>query len=86
MSRQFKGVAGHSPQGSNGMIDQIKAAAERLKGVTHVTPVMTSRTLDQLADARVWLKCENFQRMGPFKFRGAYNAISKLTEGIGTCF
>lgn len=62
------------------MIDQIEAAAERLKGVAHVTPVMTSRTLDRSAGARVWLKCENFQRMGAFKFRGAYNAISRLGD------
>jgi len=60
--------------------DMIKAAQERIKGHAHVTPVMTSNTLNQHTDAEVFLKCENFQRMGAFKFRGAYNAMSQLTE------
>jgi threo-3-hydroxy-L-aspartate ammonia-lyase len=58
----------------------IEAAQERLKGHAHVTPVMTSQTLDDLTGARIFFKCENFQRMGAFKFRGAYNAMSQLTE------
>jgi threonine dehydratase len=55
-------------------------AARRLHGVAHRTPVMRSRTLDERVGARVYVKCENFQRGGAFKFRGAYNAISRLTE------
>lgn len=62
------------------MFENIKAAGERLKPVANVTPVMTSRTLNRLAGAEIFLKCENFQRMGAFKFRGAYNAISQLTD------
>ncbi len=62
------------------MFDRVRAAQERLRGQAHVTPVMTSRTLDQLAGAQVFVKCENFQRMGAFKFRGAFNAISQLSE------
>jgi threonine dehydratase len=56
----------------------VQAAAERLRGVAHRTPVMTSRTLDELTGATVFLKVETFQRIGAFKFRGAYNAISAL--------
>lgn len=57
----------------------VEAAARRLSGVAHRTPLVTSRTLDELLGARVVLKAEGFQRMGAFKFRGAYNAISQLT-------
>jgi threo-3-hydroxy-L-aspartate ammonia-lyase len=56
----------------------LEAAAGRLQGHAHRTPVLTSRSLDAAAGARVFLKCENFQRMGAFKFRGAFNALSKL--------
>ena len=56
----------------------VQAAAERLRGVAHRTPVLTSRTLDAMTGARVYLKAEPFQRIGAFKFRGAYNAISAL--------
>lgn len=56
----------------------IDAAAARLAGVAHRTPVMTSRTLDARTGATAFFKCENFQRMGAFKFRGAYNALSRL--------
>jgi threonine dehydratase len=58
--------------------EDIEAAAARLEGVAHRTPVVTSRTLDERVGARVFLKCENLQRMGAFKFRGAYNAIARL--------
>jgi len=61
------------------MFEMVESAAERLAGVAHRTPVMTSRTLDQRVGAKVFLKCENFQRVGAFKFRGAYNAISRLS-------
>src|SRR5262245_42791923 len=58
----------------------VEAAARRLEGVSHRTPVVTSRTLDGLAGATVALKPENLQRGGAFKFRGAYNTISSLSE------
>nr|WP_203615601.1 pyridoxal-phosphate dependent enzyme [Streptomyces sp. SID13726] len=60
-------------------MDDILDAAARLKGVAHRTPVLRSRTLDTLVGAETFLKCENFQRVGAFKFRGAYNAASRLT-------
>ena len=59
--------------------DDVKSASERLRGVAHRTPVATSRTLDERLGARLSLKCENLQRAGAFKFRGAYNAIARLT-------
>lgn len=58
----------------------VEAAAERLRGVAHRTPVFHSSTLDELAGAEVWLKCETFQRAGAFKFRGAYNKIASLSD------
>ena len=57
----------------------IAAAAERLRGVAHRTPVMTSHTADKRCGARVFFKCENLQRMGAFKFRGAYNALAQFS-------
>ncbi|MFF7153962.1 pyridoxal-phosphate dependent enzyme [Streptomyces sp. NPDC008139] len=57
----------------------VRDAAARIDGVAHRTPVLRSRTLDDLVGAEVHLKCENFQRVGAFKFRGAYNAASRLT-------
>ena len=62
------------------MFDRIKAAKERLRGRANVTPIMTSRTLNRRVGAEVYLKCENFQRMGAFKFRGAFNAMSRLSD------
>jgi threonine dehydratase len=59
----------------------VVAAAERLAGVAHLTPVLTSRSLDERTGAAVFLKAENLQRVGAFKFRGAYNRISQLTPG-----
>ncbi|GAA4846972.1 pyridoxal-phosphate dependent enzyme [Saccharopolyspora rosea] len=61
-------------------IDDVRAAAKRLAGIAHHTPVITSGTLDDLAGAEVFCKCENFQRVGAFKFRGAYHAISRLSR------
>jgi threonine dehydratase len=66
----------------------VAAAQTRLKGVAHRTPVMTSQTADALTDARLFFKCENFQRMGAFKFRGAYNALARFTpeqKRLGVC-
>src|SRR5665811_1365482 len=60
--------------------DDVSAAAERIKGHAHRTPVMTSRTVNKELDAEVFFKCENFQRMGAFKFRGAFNALSRFNE------
>lgn len=57
----------------------VQAAAGRLAGVAHRTPVLTSRTLNKRVGAELFLKAENFQRMGAFKFRGAYNALSQLS-------
>jgi threonine dehydratase len=59
--------------------DDVIAAAERIRGMAHRTPVVTSRTLDERLSARLFLKCENFQRAGSFKFRGAYNAVARLS-------
>ncbi len=56
----------------------VASAAERLAGVAHRTPVMTSRQFDERTGTRAFFKCENFQRMGAFKFRGAYNALARL--------
>ncbi len=56
--------------------DDVVDAAARLAGAAHRTPVLTSRTADARTGASLFFKCENFQRMGAFKFRGAYNAIS----------
>ncbi len=58
----------------------VQSAAQRLHGVVHRTPVLTSRTLDALAEASVYVKAECFQRGGAFKFRGAYNKIASLRE------
>jgi threonine dehydratase len=60
-------------------LDDVRDAAARLKGVAHHTPVLRSRTLDDLVGAEVFVKCENLQRVGAFKFRGAYNAVSRLS-------
>lgn len=60
--------------------DDITSAAERLAGVAHRTPIATSRTLNERTGAQIFAKCENLQRVGAFKFRGAYNAISRLSE------
>lgn len=61
-------------------LDSVRDAATQISGVAHRTPVVTSRTLNELCGADVFLKCENFQRIGAFKFRGAYNVISRLSE------
>ena len=58
----------------------IEEAYKRINNVVNQTPVLTSRTLNQLVKANIFFKCENFQRVGAFKFRGAFNAISLLSE------
>jgi threonine dehydratase len=62
------------------VLEDVQAAARRLAGVAHRTPVLTSRTLNERAGATVLLKAENLQRAGAFKFRGAYNRISTLSH------
>ena len=57
----------------------VVEAARRIAGVAHHTPVMTSRTLDEWTGAHLFFKCENLQRMGAFKFRGAYNRLAQLS-------
>jgi threonine dehydratase len=59
--------------------DDVAAAAQRLAGIAHRTPVMTSRTANALCGGTLFFKCENLQRMGAFKFRGAYNALAQFT-------
>ncbi len=58
--------------------DDVRTAAQRIFDVAHLTPVLTSRTADARAGAKLFFKCENLQRAGAFKFRGAYNAIAAL--------
>lgn len=64
-------------------LDDVRSAAGRLRGVAHRTPVLRSRTLDRAVGTEVFLKCENFQRTGSFKVRGAYNAASRLRVAKG---
>lgn len=60
--------------------DDVVSAAGRLAGQAHRTPVLTSRTANEILGAELFFKCENFQRMGAFKFRGAFNALSCFDE------
>jgi threonine dehydratase len=59
---------------------EVQSAAARLKGVAHRTPVLTSRTLDAMLGMQVFMKAENLQRMGAFKFRGGYNSVNVLSD------
>ena len=61
-------------------LDDVRAAARRIEGAAHRTPVLTSRALNQAVGAQVFLKAENLQRVGAFKFRGAYNAVAALSD------
>ena len=61
------------------VLADIEAAARRIEGHAHRTPVLTSNTIDRKTGGSVFFKCENFQRAGAFKFRGAFNALSKLS-------
>jgi threonine dehydratase len=70
-------------------ITDVEAAQKRLLGIAHQTPVITSNTFNKLTKSQVFFKCENFQRTGAFKFRGAYNALVQLSaqqkiEGVIT--
>ncbi len=58
--------------------DDVVAAAGRLRGQAHRTPVLQSRTIDERLGCKLYFKCENLQRIGAFKFRGAYNALARL--------
>lgn len=80
MSSSTNATAGGPGAGEGGPVtlQDVRAAAGRLQGAAHRTPVLRSRTLDRLVGAEVHLKCENFQRVGAFKFRGAYNALAQL--------
>ena len=62
------------------MFDAVKSAKSRLKGHAHITPILSSKTLNQRLDADIHFKCENFQKAGAFKFRGAFNAMSRLSK------
>ncbi|MDZ8186160.1 MAG: threo-3-hydroxy-L-aspartate ammonia-lyase [Nostoc sp. ChiSLP02] len=67
------------PQQDSVTITDIQAAQARLLGIAHRTPVLTSRTVNDRTHSQVFFKCENFQRTGSFKFRGAYNALAQLS-------
>jgi threonine dehydratase len=61
-------------------LEDVREAAARIAPWAHRTPVLTSASLDRLLGANLWFKCENLQRAGAFKFRGAMNAVSKLSQ------
>lgn len=63
-------------------LNAIREAAERIRGLAHRTPVATCATLDRLAGRSLFLKCEHLQKVGAFKFRGACNAVMKLTDDV----
>jgi len=63
-------------------LKDIQAAAARIAGLAHRTPVMTCKTLDEMAGRRLYFKCEHFQKVGAFKFRGACNAVMKLPDEV----
>jgi len=60
--------------------EDVLSAAEMIRGVAHRTPIVTCRTLDDLAGRRLFFKCENLQKVGAFKFRGAFNAVCRLSD------
>ena len=69
-------------------IDDVHAAAARVKGIVHRTPVITCQTLDQASGYKLFIKCENLQRVGAFKYRGATNAVRSLPDELaqrGVC-
>jgi threo-3-hydroxy-L-aspartate ammonia-lyase len=74
------GVTAAQDLSHEAMVARLEEARERLRGAVHRTPVMTSATLDQRTGAHTFMKCESLQRMGAFKFRGAFNTIARLPE------
>ena len=78
--QQVLGDGARHRQVSLPTFDDVQAAAKRLAGVAHRTPVLHSITLNRQVGAEVFIKCENFQRMGAFKFRGGYNALAQLSS------
>ena len=77
--QQVLGDGARHRQVSLPTFDDVQAAAKRLAGIAHRTPVLQSSTLNRQVGAEVFFKCENFQRMGAFKFRGGYNALAQLS-------
>ena len=77
--QQVLGDGARHRQVSLPTFDDVQAAAKRLAGVAHRTPVLQSSNLNRQLGAEVFFKCENFQRMGAFKFRGGYNALAQLS-------
>jgi len=75
-------TAGRDPRHFAATIDDVRAAAARIAPFAHRTPVMTSRTLDDMSGRSLFFKCELFQRVGAFKFRGACNAVMSLPEEV----
>ncbi|WP_100897402.1 threo-3-hydroxy-L-aspartate ammonia-lyase [Nostoc flagelliforme] len=67
------------PQHNSVTITDVQAAQDRIIGIAHPTPVLTSRIVNDRTNSQVFFKCENFQRTGAFKFRGAYNALTQLS-------
>jgi len=65
-------------------IDDVRSAAKRIEGIGHRTPVLTNNTLNQMAGRNLFFKCENFQKVGAFKFRGGWNAVSILSDEEAT--
>ncbi len=65
---------------TDNMFLRVQAPKERIRGHADVTPVRTSRTLNEQVGAEIYFKCKNLQRVGAFKFRGAFNCISQLSE------
>lgn len=86
-ARQVRAILSAFDSNENAMTDptalsyrDVELAAERLAGAAHRTPVLSSTTADRLSGGKLFFKCENFQRMGAFKFRGAYNAIARFDD------
>ena len=65
-------------------IDDVHSAAKRIEGIGHRTPVLTNNTLNQMSGRNIFFKCENFQKVGAFKFRGGWNAVSILSDEEAT--
>ena len=70
-------------------LKDIYSAADRISPYAHITPVMTSNFINKIAKSEIYFKCENFQKVGAFKFRGACNSVFSLTNneasrGVGT--